>query len=135
MNIAILMGNLTRDPEMKHTGSNNAVANFAVAVNEKWTDKSGEKKERVAFIDCEAWGKTAENIARFFTKGKPIIVEGRLKQDTWDDKATGAKRSKLLVTVDTFHFVGSGKGEGGAAPARAATGGGLPPIDDESVPF
>lgn len=131
MNIVIIMGNLTRDPELKHTGSNQAVANFSVAVNEKWTDKSGEKKERVAFIDCEAWGKTAENIAKFFQKGKPIIVEGRLKQETWDDKATGAKRSKLVVTVDTFHFVGSGKGA--ATPSDG--GGALPQIDESTVPF
>lgn len=135
MNIVILMGNLTRDPELKHTNANNAIANFSVAVNEKWTDKSGEKKERVAFIDCEAWGKTAENVARFFTKGKPIIVEGRLKQDSWDDKETGKKRTKLLVTVDTFHFCGGDKGGGSAsAPAQARTGGSSE-IEETEIPF
>ena len=134
MNIVIIMGNLTRDPELKHTNSNTAVANFSVAVNEKWTDRNGEKKERVAYVDCEAWGKTGENIAKFFNKGKSIAVTGRLKQETWEDKNGGGKRSKLLVTVDNFHFVG-GKGEGGAAPARASINGDMPPIDDESVPF
>jgi single-strand DNA-binding protein len=135
VNKVFLMGNLTRDPELKSTSSNQSIANFSVAVNEKWTDKSGEKKERVAFIDCEAWGKTAENVARFFTKGKPIIVEGRLKQDSWEDKATGAKRSKLLVTVDTFHFCGGDKGGGSASAPAQARNGGSDEIDAESIPF
>lgn len=126
MNKVFLMGNLTRDPELKHTNANMAIANFSVAVNEKWTDKSGAKQERVAFVDCEAWGKTAETVAKFFTKGKPIVVEGRLKQDSWEDKETGKKRSKLLVTVDTFHFCGDKNDKGGgsaSAPAQARNGG------------
>lgn len=137
MNKVILLGNLTRDVEIKYTPSNNAVANLSVAVNRKWTSAAGEKKEEVAFIDMEAWGKTAENIAKFFAKGRPILVEGRLKQETWDDKETGKKRSKLLVSIDTFHFCGGDKQDKGGsahAPAQARSGG-SGEINDESVPF
>ena len=133
MNKVILMGNMTRDPELKYTGANNAIATFSVAVNRKWTSAAGEKKEEVAFIDCEAWGKTGENIAKFFTKGKQIVVEGRLKQDSWDDKETGKKRTKLLVSVDTFHFTAGDKGGSSPAPARSAPVSGE--IDAESIPF
>jgi len=128
--LIVLTGHLGRDAETKFLTNSTPVTRFTLAV----TTGFGDKK-LTSWYSCSAFGDRYQKIAGYLTKGKPIIVEGRLKQDTWDDKATGAKRSKLLVTVDTFHFVGSGKGEGGAAPARAATGGGLPPIDDESVPF
>lgn len=113
-NKVIIAGHLTRDPEVKYLNSGSAICNFSVAVSEKWKDKtSGEMKESVAFIDCDAWGKTAEIIGQHFQKGKAILVEGRLKQENWDDKETGKKRSKLKVTVDSFQFLGGGKGEGG----------------------
>lgn len=137
MNHVTLMGNLTRDPEVKQTGSGTALCSFSVAVNRQWKDASGEKKEEVSFIDCDAWGKTAENIARFFGKGRQILVEGRLKQETWEDKGGGGKRSKLKVVVDTFHFTSSGKGEGGGAPGQGVgSGRAAPPAADEiDVPF
>lgn len=136
VNRVILMGNCTRDIEIKHTQSNQAVANLGIAVNRRWKDASGEKKEDVTFVDCEAWGSTAENIAKFFTKGKAILIEGRLKLDEWQDK-DGGKRSKLKVVVENFHFVGS-KGDGGEvekADPQFKGGSKRPPPDDIFVPF
>lgn len=101
----IMMGNLTRDPEMRYTPSGAAIANFCVAVNRTWKSEDGQQHEEVSFIDCDAWGRTAETICQYFKKGKPIIVEGRLKQDTWDDRQTGQKRSKLKVVTERFTFV------------------------------
>lgn len=110
INLVVLGGNLTRDVELKYTQSNTAIARFTIANNKKWTSSSGEKKEDVAFIDCTAWGKTAETIAKFFGKGQKIAVTGRLKQEVWNDKEDGKKRSKIGVTVDSFEFVGDSKG-------------------------
>jgi len=104
MNLVIIKGNLTRDPELKYTPGGSPVAEFAVAVSETWTDNAGNKREDVCFLDCFAWGKTAEIIAKYFTKGKPILITGKLKQDNWEDKTTGQKRSKLRVQVDRFEF-------------------------------
>lgn len=120
VNRVFLAGNLTRDVELRHTPNNTAVAKFGLAVNRKF--KVGEEqREEVAFIDCEAWGRTAEVIAQYFSKGKTIFVEGRLKLDQWDDKATGQKRSKLFVVVESFQFAG-GKGDGeSSASARPTT--------------
>ncbi len=106
-NKVFLMGNLTRDPDVKHTGSNKAVANFGLAVNRKYKTADGERREEVTFIDCEAWGYTAENIGKFFAKGRPIFVDGRLRLDTWEDRNDGSKRSKMLVVVENFQFVES----------------------------
>lgn len=137
MNKVLLMGNLTRDVEVRTTPGNHTVAGFSIAVNERWKDKSGEQKETVAFIDCEAWDKTGENIAKFFNKGSRIIVEGKLRQDTWTDKTDGSKRSKLKVNVETFHFVDrAGDGKKAAAPvaprpvAQEATG-----VGEDDIPF
>lgn len=106
-NKVILAGNITRDIELRHTPSNIAVAQIGLAVNERYVSASGEKKENVVFVDCEAFGKTAENIAKFFGKGKPIFIEGRLKLDQWKDKTDGSNRSKLKVVVSSFEFVGA----------------------------
>ena len=156
-NKVLLMGNITRDIEVRHTPTTNmAIAQIGLAVNHKWRDKtSGEIKEEVCFIDCDAFGKTAENIAKFFSKGRPIFIEGRLKLDTWKDKTDGSNRSKLKVVVDTFQFVDSkvGGGSGGtpgvqtrtnsSAPAAAgarsapapASNEGYEPIQEEDIPF
>ena len=152
-NKVLLMGNITRDIELRHLPtSNTAVAKIGIAVNRKWRDAAGELKEEVTFVDCEAFGKTAENISKFFSKGKPIFLEGRLKLDTWKDKTDGSNRSKLKVVVDTFEFVeskGGGGGAPGGAPARsaapAAAGAhsapapaaqeGFEPIQEEDIPF
>ena len=111
-NKVILMGNLTRDVQLKHTASQ-AVADISIAVNRKFKTKDGQDREEVTYVDCECWGPRAEVIAKFFSKGKPIFIEGRLKLDSWEDK-DGQKRSKLKVSIDSFEFVGgSGGGAGG----------------------
>jgi len=117
-NKVLLMGNITRDIEVRTLPSQSSVAQIGIAVNRKWRDSaSGELREEVTFVDCEAFGKTAENIAKFFAKGKPIFIEGRLKLDQWKDKTDGSNRSKLKVIVETFEFVESkGGGGGGGAP-------------------
>src|SRR5688572_25775673 len=99
-----LGGNLTRDPALKYLPSNTPVVEFGVACNRKWRTEGGEDREEVTFVDCSAFGKTADTINKFFTKGKPIFVEGRLKFDQWEDKNNGGKRSKITVVVETFQF-------------------------------
>ncbi len=110
-NKVLLMGNLTRDVQLKHTSSQ-AVADISIAVNRKFRTKDGQEREEVTFVDCECWGPRAEVIAKFFSKGKPIFIEGRLKLDSWEDK-DGQKRSKLKVSIDSFEFVGGSGGPGG----------------------
>ena len=114
-NKIILVGNLTRDPVLRYLPSQTAVVDFGLAVNSRWKSANGEDREEVMFIDCSAFGKGAEVINQYCQKGKPLLVEGRLKLDTWDDKQTGQKRSKHKVTVDNFQLLGSGGGGGGAA--------------------
>ena len=110
-NKVLLIGNLTRDPELKHTPSNQAVATIGLAVNRNFTTKDGEKREETTFVDCEAWGRTAEVMSQYLAKGRPVLVEGRLKLDQWQDK-DGNNRSKLKVVIENFQFLG-GRGEGG----------------------
>lgn len=110
-NKVLLVGNLTRDPELKHTPSNQAVAQIGLAVNRNFQTKDGEKREETTFVDCEAWGRTAEVMSQYLAKGRPVLVEGRLKLDQWQDK-DGNNRSKLKVVIENFQFLG-GRGEGG----------------------
>src|ERR1700676_753146 len=119
-NKVILAGNLTRDPELRYTPKGMAIAKIGMAINRTWRNEAGETKEEVTFIDVDAFGRTAENIGQYFKKGRPILVEGRLKLDQWDDKQTGQKRSKLGVILETFQFLDSNRsGEGaGEAPAK-----------------
>jgi len=121
-NKVILMGNLTRDPELRYTPKGTAVARIGVAVNRVWKTETGETREEVTFVDVDAYGKTAETIAQYLKKGNPILVEGRLRLHTWEDKQTQQKQSKLRVDLETFKFVGPANREGGSAPAapRAA---------------
>ncbi|MCC6908192.1 MAG: single-stranded DNA-binding protein [Phycisphaerales bacterium] len=148
-NKVLLMGNLTRDPELRYTASNQPVAQIGLAVNRYYTSGSGEKKEETTFVDCEAWGRTAELINQYFTKGRPIFIEGRLKLDQWEDQQ-GQKRSRHKVVVESFQFVdsrGGGEGGGGGGESRGpgaprpARSGGAPadgphqPIDEEDIPF
>lgn len=137
-NKVILGGRLTRDPELRHTNATSAVCNFGLAINHKYRTAAGEDREDVCFVDCEAWGKTAESIAKYLTKGRSILVEGRLKLDQWEDKQ-GTKQSKLRVSVDSFQFVDSAKSgadpgaykpQGKSQPAAALSG-----IDDLDIPF
>lgn len=148
-NLVAIGGNLTRDVDVKYTQNNKAVASFGIAINSRYKAADGTPKEETTFVDCEAWGATAETIGKFFTKGKPIYVVGRLKTDTWQDKETGANRSKMKVVVDSFQFVGkpdgapSGGGQtknplsqGQKQNIRQTVGAGQPPVDDdESIPF
>ncbi|MFM7133267.1 MAG: single-stranded DNA-binding protein [Planctomycetota bacterium] len=127
-NKVLLMGNLTRDVQLKSTAGNQSVAEIGLAVNRKYRTKDGQDREEVTYVDCECWGSRAEVIAKFFSKGKPIFIEGRLKLDTWEDK-DGQKRSKLRVVVDDFQFVdsrggGGGGGGGGGDYSREESGGG-----------
>lgn len=115
-NKVILLGNLTRDVELKSTQSGQSVANIGLAVNRRWRTPDGDQREETTFIDCEAWGKTAEMIAQYFSKGRPVLLEGRLRLDTWQDKESGQNRSKLKVLVENFSFVDSKPG-GGDAPS------------------
>jgi single-strand DNA-binding protein len=148
-NKVILMGNLTRDPELRYTPKGTAIAKVGLAVNRVWTNEAGEKKEDVTFIDVDVFGRTAENVGQYMRKGRPILVEGRLKLDQWDDKQTGQKRSRLGVVAETVQFLGSAPaaGEGGApaapraprpaaasAPASEPVEGDGPPESDD-VPF
>src|SRR5215470_18350950 len=112
-NKVILLGNLTRDPELRYLPSQMAVVDFGLAVNHKYRTAQGEDREEVMFIDCTAFGKQAEVIKQYCSKGKPLFIEGRLKLDSWDDKQTGQKRSKHKVTIDNFQFIGSRDGGGG----------------------
>lgn len=130
-NQVLLMGNLTRDVEVRRTPSNTAVANIGLAVNRRYRTDSGEVKEEVTFVDCEAWGKTAETMAQYLSKGRPVFIQGRLKLDTWQDKNDGTNRSKLKVVVDNFQFVDSrtGGGDGGGGGG----GGGGSEVQTRSV--
>ncbi len=122
-NKVILMGNITRDLELKYTGSGLAVTRIGMAMNRKWRDaKSNELREEVTYVDVEVFGKQAENAAKYLSKGKPLHLEGRLKLDSWDDKTTGQKVYKLKVICENFQFLNDGKPAGQNAPAQRPTG-------------
>ena len=120
-NQVILLGNLTRDVELKHTPSNQAVANIGLAMNRQYQTRDGERREETTFVDCEAWGRQAEVMAQYLSKGRPVFIQGRLKLDTWQDQQ-GQKRSKLKVVVENFQFVG-GRDGGGASGTDGGGGG------------
>lgn len=128
LNHIALAGNLTRDPQIRFLANERCVVSFGVANSRRYKTSNGEPKEETLFMDCEAWGQTAEHIGKHFVKGKPIIVEGRLRQDNWTDKDTNKPRSKAVLVVDRFHFVPDGKGKAdgaaadGEAPATPAAG-------------
>src|SRR5262249_39318802 len=134
--------------------NNQAVATIGLAMNRKYKTADGQLKEEVTFVDCDAWGKTAENISRYFSKGRPIFIEGRLRLDTWQDKQDGSNRSRLKVVIENFQFVDSRAGgpggngapsSSGARPAPQSRPGGAPtgpsdaapyePIEEDDIPF
>ena len=117
---AIICGNLTRDPELRATPNGAQVCSFSVAVNRVYRDASGANREDVSYIDCTAWGKTGETIAQYAKKGTGMLVSGRLEQRSWDDKATGAKRSRVEIIVEDFNFLG-GNADGGNGGGRGRT--------------
>ncbi len=120
MNIIILKGNLTRDPEVRYTPRGMAVCEFAMATNRRWHDDSGQMKEEVTFHECRCWGKSGESIGQHFNKGKPILLHGRQAQEQWEDKTTGKKRSKTLNIVEHWEFCGEARGAAGGAAREAA---------------
>jgi single-strand DNA-binding protein len=130
-NHVVLVGNLTRDPELKFLPSGTALCEFAIAVNRRWTDaKTSEKKEEVSFFDCVVWAKGAEIFAKYMTKGKPCLIDGELRQERWEDK-DGGKRSRVKINVQNFQFLGGKRDEDGPPSA------GAPPADDfdSDIPF
>ena len=118
-NKVILAGNLTRDPELRYLPKGTAVAKFGLAINRTWKSETGESKEEVTFVDVEAFGRQAEVVAQYMKKGRPFLVEGRLKLDTWEDKNTHQKQSKMKVVLEGFSFIDSKQtgGEMGSPPA------------------
>lgn len=151
-NQVILLGNLTRDVELKHTPSNQAVANIGLAMNRQYQTRDGERREETTFVDCEAWGRQAEVMAQYLAKGRPVFIQGRLKLDTWQDQQ-GQNRSKLKVVIENFQFVGGRDGGNGGGPQgggggrrefqpNTSDGGGAPggggghtPVPDDDIPF
>jgi single-strand DNA-binding protein len=119
-NKVILLGNVTRDPEIRYTPKGTAVTELGMAVNRVYSTDSGEKREEVTFVDVTLWGRTAEIAGEYLKKGRPVLIEGRLQLDTWDDKQSGQKRSKLKVVADGLQLIGSRPGGGGGAPAAEA---------------
>lgn len=140
----IIVGNITRDPELRTTPSGTQVCGFSVAVNRNYKDNSGEQKENVSFFDCSAWGKSGEIIAQYAKKGSGILVSGRLEQRSWEDKE-GQKRSRVEIVVEDFNFVGGANGDGGnsggSSKSSAASSDVAPddiseePIDLSDIPF
>lgn len=114
------IGRITRDIELKYTPKGTAVGKFGLAINRSWSDESGQKREETTFLDIDCFGKTAENIQKFFHKGSHIMVDGRLKTDKWTDKQTGQDRSKLGVVLDSFQFIDQ-KQDGAPAQPQPAT--------------
>jgi len=152
LNKVMLMGNLTRDPELRVTPKGTPICQFSLAINRQFKMESGESREEVIYVDIEAWGKQGETIAKYLTKGRPVYVEGRLRLDQWEDKNTKEKRSRMKVVLENFQFLGDSRAGGGgspsgdsepsASPERHApptrSGNSKPPATenlDEDVPF
>jgi single-strand DNA-binding protein len=138
LNKVILMGNLTRDVELRFTPSNTAVADIGLAVNERRKDASGAYIEDTTFVEVTLWGRTAEVAAEYLNKGSPVLIEGRLKLDTWESE--GTKRSKMKVVCNQMQLIGSGKGKGGKADSAAddtgtPTDGEVPVGAGDDIPF
>ncbi len=123
-NKVILLGNLTRDPQLKYLPSQTAVAEFGLACNRKFKTQSGEEREEVTFIDCTAFGRQAEIINQYCQKGRPLFIDGRLKYDSWEDKQGGGKRSKVTVVIENFQLLGGPQGAGGPGGGGAGNAGG-----------
>jgi single-strand DNA-binding protein len=118
-NKVILLGNLTRDPEVRYTPKGSAVCDLGIAVNRVYTTESGERREEVTYIDVVLWTRLAEIAGEYLKKGRPVFIEGRLQMDTWDDKQTGQKRTRLRVVGETMQLLGGRPGGAGAAAEPA----------------
>ena len=147
-NKVFLLGNLTRDPEVRYTPKGSAVADLGIAVNRQYTLDSGEKREEVTFVDVTFWGRTAEVAGEYLKKGRSVFIEGRLQLDTWDDKQSGQKRSKLKVIGEAMQMLGGRPGPGSDEPEESGRGRSAgsraasppksaPPAepDDDEIPF
>jgi single-strand DNA-binding protein len=122
LNKVLLMGNLTRDPELRVTPKGTPICQFSLAINRQFKMESGETREEVIYVDVEAWGKQGETIAKYCVKGRPLYVEGRLRLDQWEDKNTKEKRSRMKVVLEQFQFLGDGRGGGGGGGAGGGAG-------------
>ena len=143
LNKVMLIGNLTRDPELRYTPKGTAVADIGMAINRVWNNDAGQKQEETTFVDVTLWGRQAELAEKYLGKGRGVYIEGRLQLDTWDDKETGKKRSKLKVVGENLQFLPDGKGGSGggggqrpqsdAAPAASSA----PAVqeDEDDIPF
>lgn len=158
VNKVILIGNLTRDPELRYTPKGSAVCEVGLAVNRKYKLESGESREEVTYLDVTFWGKQGETVSKWMKKGRPLYIEGRLQMDTWEDKTSGQKRSKIRIIAEEFQFLGGdrtggGPEEGGGqrydndrsgpssasqaprpAPSNMSDDGG-PNLDEDDIPF
>jgi single-strand DNA-binding protein len=135
-NKVILVGNLTRDPELRYTAGGQAVATVGLAVNRKFKTKEGESREDTTYVDCTAWARAAEIICEYKHKGDPILIEGRLHYHSWEDKETGGKRSKLDVVIDNFQFLNrSTGGQRPDAEGSSPRGDEMAPLSDDDIPF
>jgi len=132
LNKVMLMGNLTRDPELRYTPKGTAVADIALAINRVWNNEQNQKQEETTFVDVTLWGRQAELAQQYLTKGRGVYIEGRLQLDTWDDKATGQKRSKLKIVGENLQFLPSGGG--GHNSGGGASQGSRPPQQQRSGP-
>ncbi len=119
-NRVTLIGNLTRNPELRKTKSGNSVTELGLALNRVWQNESGQKQEEVTFVDITLWGRSAENAAQYLQKGRSVLVEGRLQLETWQDKQSGQDRSKLRVVADHIQFLGGGQEHAAGAGVAAA---------------
>jgi single-strand DNA-binding protein len=148
-NKVILLGNLTRDPEVRYTPKGTAVTDLGLAVNRTYTADNGEKREEVTFVDVTFWGRTAEVAGEYLKKGRPVFIEGRLQLDSWDDKQSGQKRTKLKVIGENMQMLGAPRGGGSGGGDEESSGGSrsstrpAPPPkasvpsqpDDDEIPF
>ncbi|GAB5558769.1 MAG: single-stranded DNA-binding protein [Synoicihabitans sp.] len=132
LNRVLLIGNLTRDPELRVTPKGSSICQFGLAVNRTFKDASGQQREETTFIDVEAWGRQGEVISKYCSKGRPLFVEGRLRFDSWEDKNTGQKRSRLSVVLENFQFIGGrGDDQGGGG---ASSGGSSASMERNTPP-
>lgn len=141
LNKVLLLGNVTRDPEVRYTPKGSAVCDLGVAVNRAYTTDSGEKREEVTFVDVTLWGRTAEVASEYLKKGRPVFIEGRLQMDTWDDKQTGQKRTRLRVVAENMQLLG-GRPPGGGEASGEGRQTSPPPKksaaaepDEDEIPF
>ena len=134
VNKVFLIGNLTRDPELRYIPSGTAVANFGLATNRIYTTQDGERKEDVCFVDIVTWAKTAENCANYLTKGSPVFIDGHLQFRSWETD-DGQKRSKLEVVARNVQFLGGRRSEDAPGEPGASSPGARDPETEDDIPF